>query len=64
MFHCTVHLQGKKGERGDSITPSQGVRGARGDAGLPGLPGELVFLVISFSALFSADGFSHRIKFL
>jgi len=43
MFHCTVHLQGTKGERGDSFSPGLGVRGAPGDAGLPGLPGELVF---------------------
>ena len=66
MFHCTVHLQGPKGERGDFI---KGLRGPPGDAGLPGLPGELVFrchlgyLVVSFLTQFSADSFSHRIKF-
>jgi hypothetical protein len=42
MFHCTLHVQGHKGERGEAIPVGQGVRGAHGDAGLPGLPGELV----------------------
>jgi hypothetical protein len=42
MFHCTVHLQGPKGERGDTFPPGLGVRGLPGDAGSPGLPGELV----------------------
>jgi len=40
MFYCTVHLQGPKGERGDTFPPGLGVRGAPGDAGFPGLPGE------------------------
>jgi hypothetical protein len=36
-------LQGEKGERGDSVPPSQSVRGAPGDPGPPGAPGEFVF---------------------
>jgi len=69
MIHYTVHLQGPKGERGDTFPPGLGVRGAPGDAGILGPPGELVFrclcdyLVVFCSTLFLPDGFSHRIKF-